>query len=224
MPTIRVAEVLAALSLTTDLASGMPFEKGLATCAVSTAFGAALGLPPPDLRDVYHTALLRAVGCTSYASENAALFDDDTSFQAALKVIDPGDNAVFGAQLARFGAWLGPERQPVLTRRFRDVAATESVRALAASGEVSRALGPRLGLSDATPADHPDHMTTSTALTRNEAVLGRAVDRWNAGDLDGYPELDDSAVRLHGYAPEPMDRRRWPGSTRASWPRSPAAR
>lgn len=33
MPTIRVAEVLAALSLTTDLASGVPFEKGLATCA-----------------------------------------------------------------------------------------------------------------------------------------------------------------------------------------------
>lgn len=157
MPTIRVAEVLAALSLTTDLASGMPFEKGLATCAVSTAFGAALGLPPEDLRDVYHTALLRAVGCTSYASENAALFDDDTAFQAALKVIDPGDQAVFGAQLARFGAWSGPARQPVLAQRFLDVAATESVRALAASCEVSRALGPRLGLSDAA-VDALDHI------------------------------------------------------------------
>ena len=32
---IRVAEVFAALSLTTDLASGVPFEKGLQTCVVA---------------------------------------------------------------------------------------------------------------------------------------------------------------------------------------------
>jgi len=72
---IRVAEVLAALSLTTDLASGMPFEKGLATCAVTTSFAACLGLDWADRRAAFHAALLRAVGCTSYAVENAALFD-----------------------------------------------------------------------------------------------------------------------------------------------------
>jgi len=44
---IRVVEVLAALSLTTDLASGVAFEKGLRTCAVAAAFGRDLGLPPP---------------------------------------------------------------------------------------------------------------------------------------------------------------------------------
>lgn len=43
VPPIRVAEVLAALSLTTDLASGLPFEKGLRTCVVACRFGAALG-------------------------------------------------------------------------------------------------------------------------------------------------------------------------------------
>ena len=157
MPTIRVAEVLAALSLTTDLASGVPFEKGLATCAVSTAFADVLGLAPADRRAVFHTALLRAVGCTAYGPENAALFDDDTAFQSALKVIDPGDPAVFGAQMAQFGAWAGRERQPVLARRFLDIVATEAVTATAASCEVSRALGPRLGLP-AAAAEALDHV------------------------------------------------------------------
>jgi steroid delta-isomerase-like uncharacterized protein len=48
-------------------------------------------------------------------------------------------------------------------------------------------------------------MTTTTA-TRNETALDQAVGRWNAGDLDGYLELYDAAIRLHGYAPDPMDR------------------
>ncbi len=157
MPTIRVAEVLAALSLTTDLASGVPFEKGLATCAVSTAFAHVLGLAADERRAVFHTALLRAVGCTAYAPENAALFVDDTAFQSALKVIDPGDPALFGAQMARFGAWAGPERQPALARRFLDIVATEAVTATAAACEVSRALGPKLGLP-AAAVDALDHV------------------------------------------------------------------
>ena len=37
-PLIRVVEVLAALSLTTDLASGSAFEKGLRTCLVAEFF------------------------------------------------------------------------------------------------------------------------------------------------------------------------------------------
>jgi HD-GYP domain-containing protein (c-di-GMP phosphodiesterase class II)/DNA-binding CsgD family transcriptional regulator len=149
VPTIRVAEVLAALSLTTDLASGVPFEKGLATCAVATSFSSVLGLDTADRRAVFHTALLRAVGCTSYAPENAALFVDDTAFQAALKVIDPGDAAVFGAQMARFGEWAGARAQPALAQRFLDIVGTEAAKATAASCEVSRALGPRLGLPPA---------------------------------------------------------------------------
>ena len=52
-------------------------------------------------------------------------------------------------------------------------------------------------------------MTTSTSAstaTRNETALAQAVSRWNAGDLDGYLELYDPAIRLHGYTPETMDR------------------
>lgn len=142
---IRVAEVFAALSLTTDLASGVPVEKGLRTCVVATAFAGALGMDEPRRAAVFHAALLRAIGCTAFAPENAALFVDDTAFQGALKRLDPGDPAVFGAQLAGFGSWAGP-RGPELARRFTEIAATEGPRATAAGCEVSRALGTRMGL------------------------------------------------------------------------------
>ncbi len=85
----------------------MPFEKGLRTCAVATAFGRELGLAPDELSVVFHAALVRAIGCTSHASENADDFDDDIAFQAWLKELDFGDEAMLSRQLARFGG-LGP--------------------------------------------------------------------------------------------------------------------
>jgi HD-GYP domain-containing protein (c-di-GMP phosphodiesterase class II)/DNA-binding CsgD family transcriptional regulator len=148
MVRIRVAEVFAALSLTTDLASGVPVEKGLRTCVVATAFGAALGLDEPDRLALFHASLLRSIGCTSYSPENAALFVDDRAFQAALKRLDPGDPAVFSAQLARFGDW-APTRQRELAGRFAEIAATVGPRAAGTGCEVSRALGARLALPPA---------------------------------------------------------------------------
>ncbi|MHA6785748.1 HD domain-containing phosphohydrolase [Pseudonocardia saturnea] len=145
MSRLRVAEVFAALSLTTDLASGVPFEKGLRTCVVATAFSGTLGWDEAGRLAVFLAALLRSVGCTSYAPENAALFVDDTAFQAALKRLDPGDPAVFAAQLGRFGDWV-PARQAELAGRFAAIAGTEGPRAARTGCEVSRALGGRLGL------------------------------------------------------------------------------
>jgi predicted ester cyclase len=39
-----------------------------------------------------------------------------------------------------------------------------------------------------------------------QEALTRAVDSWNAGDLDGYLELYRDDIRLHGYSPEPMSK------------------
>jgi len=45
------------------------------------------------------------------------------------------------------------------------------------------------------------------SLNENEAAARRAADAWNAGDLDGYLQLYDDDIRLHGYAPQPMGKR-----------------
>src|SRR3954451_18571133 len=121
MPRVRVTEVFAALSLTTDLATGLPFEKGLATCALATSFARALGLDDDDRSAVFCTALLRSIGCTAHSSENAALFGDDTAFEASFSRLDPGDPAVLETQLAEFGRW-EPERPAALNPRVVQVA------------------------------------------------------------------------------------------------------
>ena len=107
MTVIRLAEVLSALPLTTDLGTGVPFEKGLRTCVVATALAAALRLSAVQRRAVFHAALLSAIGCTAHAPENAALFGDDIRFERALKELDPADPQQFAARL---GDWQ-PERQ-----------------------------------------------------------------------------------------------------------------
>ncbi|MEU8896374.1 HD domain-containing phosphohydrolase [Nocardia sp. NPDC048505] len=147
-PAIRVTEVLAALSLTTDLATGAPFEKGLATCLVATALAERIGLDQTDRRVVFHAALLGAIGCTSRASENAGAFADDIAFQRAFHVLDPGDPPVFAAQLEHFGAW-APDVQPQVRERYVNSPPENTVAAVRSVCEVSRALGPRLGLPEA---------------------------------------------------------------------------
>ncbi|MGK8522208.1 HD domain-containing phosphohydrolase [Nocardia asteroides] len=148
MSSIRAAEVLAALSLTTDLATGMPFEKGLATCLVATGLAARIGLPEADRRAVFHAALLAAAGCTGRASENAETYADDIAFQRACHVLDPGDPAVFTEQLRRFGSW-SPAAQSALRNRFVAQLPSGTPQALRSSSEVVQMLGPRLGLADA---------------------------------------------------------------------------
>lgn len=192
MPSIRTSEVLAALSLTTDLTSGVPFEEGLGVGLVATALAGVLGLDEDDRRVVFHAALLRAVGCTSHASENAELFGDDIRFQGALRVLDPGDAAVFREQLARFGDWNGPAAQPEHAARFQRIAATEGPIAAGNGCDVSRALGPRLGLP-------PDAVTALDDV--HERWDGLGIPSGRAGDdltvAGRIVHVAEQAVRAH---------------------------
>jgi predicted ester cyclase len=43
-------------------------------------------------------------------------------------------------------------------------------------------------------------------VTANESNLQRAFEAWNVRNLDGYLELYDSSIRLHGYSAAPMDK------------------
>src|SRR5215472_9457159 len=94
----RLAEVLVALSLTTDLGSGVPFEKGLRTSVVASRLAQALDLSLADRRAVYYAALLRSLGCTAHASVFAEMFDDDVALQRQLKTLNFDDAEERAAQ------------------------------------------------------------------------------------------------------------------------------
>jgi HD-GYP domain-containing protein (c-di-GMP phosphodiesterase class II)/DNA-binding CsgD family transcriptional regulator len=139
---IGLAGVLSALSLTTDLGAGMPFEKGLRTCVVASALAAVMHLRIDQRRAVFHAALLRSIGCTAHAPENAAMFGDDLRFERALKELDPADAQNFSA---RFGDW-DPKRQKHLLALVIERTPTTGVYAARSGCEVSAALGMRLGI------------------------------------------------------------------------------
>ncbi|CAL9591938.1 3'3'-cGAMP-specific phosphodiesterase 3 [Nocardiopsis dassonvillei] len=146
MQDIRLAEVLAALSLTTDLAAGMTFEKGLRTCVVATIFaGDVLACDRETRRTVYETALLRSVGCTSFAPELAEVFGDEVAFQGALKHLDPDDDVPLVEQLLRLDGWTREKAQR-LTDTLTRVLPTVGVEAMRNGCEASRALGSGLGV------------------------------------------------------------------------------
>lgn len=146
---VRIAEVMAALSLTTDLATGLPFEKGLRVCIVADELVKRL---PDRVTDdgrlratTYQATLLRSIGCTSRAPENAAEFVDDVAFQCAVKHLDL-DADHLAEQLTGFGDWQGsPESQQSLADRFVDLVTTDGPHAARYSCEVSRALAPPMG-------------------------------------------------------------------------------
>src|SRR5262245_63721111 len=75
-PGVRLAEVVAALSLATDLGTGHPIERSLRSCLLALHFGAGLGLTEAQLREVYYVALLRWVGCTA-DSHRGDIFGDE---------------------------------------------------------------------------------------------------------------------------------------------------
>jgi len=143
---LRVAEVLGALSLATDLGSGMPFEKGLRTAVAAAALADGIDLALEDRRAAYYAALLRSLGCTANSPEFAALFDDDVAVQRELKTIDLGDPTAFAAQLELFGSWSGPRRAAELSSRFVSVLPQRGQALGRAGCEVSAALGSQLGL------------------------------------------------------------------------------
>lgn len=142
MATIALTEVLAALSLATDLGSGFPPEKGLRTCLAALAVGRQAGIDDGDLADLFQGALLQALGCTSFATENASHFGDDRAFQRAVHGLDVTDPV----SLATFGSWAGEQRGAELRAHFLEIAPTVGPQATDSSCEASRALGARLGL------------------------------------------------------------------------------
>jgi hypothetical protein len=86
---IRAAELVAALSIATDLGTGQPLEHALRTAVLAVRIGELAGASAGDLSDTYYVALLHASGCTSNGHEAAQLFGDDITHRAAFYLVDP---------------------------------------------------------------------------------------------------------------------------------------
>ncbi len=76
---LRLADLLAALSVATDLGMGHEPEKAIRSCLLATELARSSDLPEVQVRDVYYTALLQHLGCTAPSHELTRVFGDDVS-------------------------------------------------------------------------------------------------------------------------------------------------
>lgn len=67
--TVRLAEILAALSLAADLGMGRPLEHTLRATYLAGRLALRLGLDEETRADLFYASLLQEVGCVSYAHE-----------------------------------------------------------------------------------------------------------------------------------------------------------
>ena len=81
---LRLAELIAALSLATDLGLGMPQEHVLRQCRIALALAERVGVDDAERAAVYYTAMLAWVGCTlSWATRSRAARPPTTSHSRA---------------------------------------------------------------------------------------------------------------------------------------------
>ena len=71
---IRLAELLAAISLATDLGRGYPPEKALRTCLIAHHLSEELGLDRRARSDIFYASLIHPVGCSAFTYEAARRF------------------------------------------------------------------------------------------------------------------------------------------------------
>jgi HD-GYP domain-containing protein (c-di-GMP phosphodiesterase class II) len=90
-PGLRLADLLAALSIVADVGFGLPPQEAMRSCLVATAIGRKLGLPERDVHDAFYTALLMHIGCVSFSHETAALFGNEVTLTRAVAMTNLGD-------------------------------------------------------------------------------------------------------------------------------------
>jgi HD-GYP domain-containing protein (c-di-GMP phosphodiesterase class II) len=143
---VRLADLLAALSVATDLGMGQEPEKAIRACLVATALARRMDVPEAEVSDVYYTGLLRHLGCTATAHEETYLFGgDELTSRPAAERADFGNPKEAFALLLQTGRGAGLDRLRYLARALRAGKKADQI-ILGAICEVGARLAERLGL------------------------------------------------------------------------------
>jgi len=152
---VRLAELVAALSLGVDLGFGQPMEHVLRQCVIALRLAGHLHLDERERSVVYYTALLVNVGCHTDAHEQAKWFGDDIALKAgkydhelhgvraaaaSLRLVGSGHRAVHRARVGMEFALRGHRELDGMIEQHAALARTFAER-LGLSEDVQAAVG-----------------------------------------------------------------------------------
>jgi HD-GYP domain-containing protein (c-di-GMP phosphodiesterase class II) len=166
-PHVRLAELVAALSLGVDLGFGQPMEHVLRQCLIALRLAELIGLSDADRSTVYYAGLLVNVGCHSDAHEQAKWFGDDIALKAVKYDHDQRSARGAAATLRLIGSGSPPLHRFRVGLEFALTGHREVDGMIARHSALAMLLAAQLGL----PGDV-------------QAAVGAAYERW---DGRGWP-------------------------------------
>ena len=114
--TVELSEILGALSHALDLTEGQPVGHCVRATWIGFQIGQKLDLPESRLWELYHTVILKDLGCSSNAARICELYlSDDLSFKRDFKTVSDSLPKVLGFVFSHTGLKAG------LAERFRAV-------------------------------------------------------------------------------------------------------
>jgi HD-GYP domain-containing protein (c-di-GMP phosphodiesterase class II) len=174
---VRLAELVAALSLGIDLGFGQPMEHVLRQCLISMRLAELMGLDEGARSAVYYTSLLVNVGCHSDAHEQAKWFGDDIELKSHKYDYGQKSPLAAAASLRRLGRGHPPLHPFRIGLEFALSGFRDLDGMIAQHAEIARSLAAELGL--------PDEV---------QNAIGASYERW---DGRGWPgELRGDSVPL----------------------------
>lgn len=144
---VRMAELLAALSLGIDLGFGQPMEHVLRQCRIALRICELAGLDEDARAAVYYAALLVNVGCHSDAHEQASWFGDDIAMKTTKYLYEPFSVRDVAAMLRLLGSGGTPLHRARVAFDFAISGRKEVDGMITRHAQLARSLGEQLGFS-----------------------------------------------------------------------------
>ncbi|MGE0796036.1 MAG: HD domain-containing phosphohydrolase [Acidimicrobiia bacterium] len=180
---VRLAEIVAALSLGIDLGFGQPMEHVLRQCRIALRIGELVGADERARSAVYYSALLVNVGCHTDAHEQARWFGDDIAMRSTKYDAEMFSAADLLSMVRMLGSGGTPLHRLRVGFDFALAGRKELDGMITRHAELARALGAELGLADEVLA-----------------ALGSSYERWDGkgfpGELSGE-EIPDASRIVH---------------------------
>jgi hypothetical protein len=178
---VRLAELVAALSLATDLGLGQPQEHVLRQTVIARRLAAAAGLPDEQQTAVFYVSLLAWVGCVSDSHELATWFGDDQRLRADSYEVDKTGTSMLRFVLGHVGDGAGPVRRLTMIGRFLAAGSGRVARSMLGHCQTTGDIANRLGLG-----------------SQVGGALPQAFERWDGKGVPGHRagEQIDAAMRV----------------------------
>ena len=143
---VRLAELVAALSLATDLGLGQPQQHIIRQTLIALRMAELEGLSDDERAAIFYVSLLAWVGCVADAHEMGKWFGDDMAVRADSYLVDLTGLPMMRFMIGHVASGSSPIRRLTMIGRFLAGGSKEVERSMAAHCETSGDLSLRLGL------------------------------------------------------------------------------